>query len=470
MSVRRTVPGVDFERVREDLNVRDEFPAEVRAEAEQAAARPRLPESDDTDLPLVTLDPAGSRDLDQAVHIAADRDGYLVSYAIADLAAFVEPGSALDEETRLRGQTLYCPDRRIGLHPPVLSENAASLLPDQVRPAALWQLRLDPTGALLEASVRRTKVRSVAQLDYVSTQQAFDAGRPHPSLALLSEVGPLRLRIAAERHAINLNLPEQVVEPGEHGWRLAYRRQLPCELWNAEISLLTGMAASGIMLDAGVGILRTLPPASEQTLEEVVATAERMGIPWPDGAHASEVLDSLDRTNALNVAFIEQAAQILRGAGYRAFEDERPEDAVHAAIGATYAHVTAPVRRLVDRFGTEVCLAHCAGQPVPQWVRDALPALPEIMARTGSLEQRLENAIISALEALLLRDSVGQDFPATVVDQHKDAVTVVLEDPAVRTRANGSAELGAKVQVRVVEADPGVPELRLDLVGHADRH
>ena len=465
--MRRTVAGVDFQRVRDELQVRDRFPPEVLAEAERAAAAPRLPESDDTALELVTLDPVGSRDLDQAVHIAKDGDGYLVSYAIADLAAFVEPGGTLDGETRLRGQTLYCPDKRIGLHPPVLSEGAASLLPRQIRPAALWQLRLDSAGALREASVRRTKVRSIAQLDYESTQRAFEDGDAHPSLALLREVGPLRLQIAAERNAINLNLPEQVVERGNDGWELHYREQLPCELWNAEISLLTGMAAAQMMIEAGVGILRTLPPASADTLEEVARTAERMGISWPDGAHPSEVLDALDRGNARNVAFIEQAARLLRGAGYHGFLDERRTGAVHAAIGATYAHVTAPVRRLVDRYGTEVCLAHCSGQPVPAWVRVALPELPDVMARTGGLEGRLDNAIISALEALLLRDSIGRQFPATVVDKHKEGVTVVLDEPAVRARADGAAELGAKVSVTVVAADPATPELRLEVVSNA---
>lgn len=466
MTVRRTVSGVDFQRVRNELQIRDQFPIEVLAEAERAVANPRLPESDDTAMELVTLDPAGSRDLDQAVHIAREDDTYLVSYAIADLAAFVEPGGALDAETRLRGQTLYCPDKRIGLHPPMISEAAASLLPGQVRPAALWQLRLDSAGALVGASVRRTMVRSIAQLDYPSTQLAFENGNAHPSIALLAEVGPLRLRIAAERHAINLNLPEQVVEPAEYGWQLGYRRQLPCELWNAEISLLTGMAAGEMMLDAGIGILRTLPPASPDTLRKVADTARRMGIAWPADAHVSEVLDALDRADARNVAFIEQAAQLLRGAGYRAFLDGGPPDAVHAAIGSTYAHVTAPVRRLVDRYAAEVCLAHSAGERIPEWVHAALPRLPEVMSRTGALESRLENAIISALEALLLRYSIGRQFSATVVDTHKDGVTVVLDEPAVRARANGTAELGAAVTVTVTKADPAIPELQLDLVGH----
>lgn len=468
MTTRRLVRGADFARVRADLKVPEQFPPEVVAEARESAANPRLPDADDTALPMVTLDPLGAKDLDQAVHIARDGAGYLVSYAIADVAAFVEPGGAVDREAWQRGQTLYSPDKRVPLHPAELSEDGASLLPDQVRPVALWEMQLDADGQVTSASVRRTRVRSVAQLDYEQTQKDFEAGVAHPSLALLAEVGPKRIRIASERHAINLNLPEQIVEEGDDGWHLAYRTQLPCELWNAEISLLTGMSAGQMMVDAGVGLLRTLPPASEETLAQVRITAGLLGIDWPEGAYPSDVLDSLDRGVARNVAFIEQAAHLLRGAGYLAFTDGSPHESVHAAIGAVYAHVTAPLRRLVDRYGAEVCLAVGAGEPVPDWVIEALPKLPEVMSQTGGVERRLENAIIDSVEALLLHDSVGERFSAVVVGTGKEDVTVVLEDPAVRAKARGTATLGDTVQVEVVEADPAKPELRLDVIADAD--
>src|SRR5690349_14893504 len=137
---------VDFAALRSGLQVAGDFVPEVIAEAERAAARLALPDDDATDIPFVTVDPAGSRDLDQALHIARNGDdGFLVSYAIADVASFVSPGSALDDATHRRGETLYFPDARVPLHPPVLSEGAASLLPGEVRPAVLWQLTLDRT-------------------------------------------------------------------------------------------------------------------------------------------------------------------------------------------------------------------------------------------------------------------------------------------------------------------------------------
>ena len=105
--------------IRAGLEVPDAFPAEVLAAADQAVAHPRLPDVDRTDIQLLTIDPEGSRDLDQALHIARDETGFLVSYAIADVAAFVTAGDPVDLEAHRRGMTLYAPDHRTPLHPPV---------------------------------------------------------------------------------------------------------------------------------------------------------------------------------------------------------------------------------------------------------------------------------------------------------------------------------------------------------------
>ncbi|MFE2245807.1 ribonuclease catalytic domain-containing protein, partial [Streptomyces lavendulae] len=145
--------------LRTRLGVPAAFPAGVLAEAERAAAAPRLPSEDATDLPLFTIDPPGSVDLDQAMHLALrPAGGYRVHYAIADVAAFVTPGGALDAEAHRRVTTLYFPDERIPLHPTVLSEDAASLLPGRTRPALLWRLDLDADGRVETTGVRRALV------------------------------------------------------------------------------------------------------------------------------------------------------------------------------------------------------------------------------------------------------------------------------------------------------------------------
>src|SRR3954463_2150639 len=157
--------GPDFAAIRAEFDVPEEFPPDVLAEAERRAREPGLPELDATDIPLVTLDPIGSRDLDQAVHLAARGDGFRVSYAIADVGAFVRPGGAVDAEARRRGQTLYSPDKRTPLHPPVLSEGAASLLPGELRPAGLWPTDLEAAGEPIRVDLRRARVRIRGQLD-----------------------------------------------------------------------------------------------------------------------------------------------------------------------------------------------------------------------------------------------------------------------------------------------------------------
>ena len=137
-----------FDRIREEMRIPAAHPPDALAEAAAAAARGPAPGArvDRRDLPLVTIDPAGSRDLDQAVAVERRGDGFRVRYAIADVAAFVAPGGPLDAAARERGVTVYMPDRRSPLHPDALGEGAASLLPGQERAALLWTVDLDAEG------------------------------------------------------------------------------------------------------------------------------------------------------------------------------------------------------------------------------------------------------------------------------------------------------------------------------------
>ncbi|MCW2743133.1 MAG: Ribonuclease [Blastococcus sp.] len=447
--------GPDFAAIRAEFDVPEEFPAEVLVEAQRWAARPPLPELDATDVALVTLDPAGSRDLDQAVHLAARGDGYRVTYAIADVGSFVRLGGALDAEARRRGQTLYSPDRRIPLHPPVLSEGGASLLPDQLRPAALWTIDLDAAGEPVQVDLRRARVRSRAQLDYPSVQAQANGGTLPDALALLPEIGTLLQERAAERGAIELGTPDQeVVATPDGGWTLVLRGDLPVEDWNAQISLLTGRCAAALMLDGGVGLLRTLPPARPEDVARLRLLAPPLGVDWPAAAGPGEVIAGLDPARPGHAAFLEEAVALLRGAAYTPFDGAPPEQPGHGGVGAPYAHVTAPLRRLVDRFGTEVCLALAAGAEPPSELRAVLPELPGLMAASDRRTRDVERAVVDATEAWLLRDREGQVFSAVVVDAEDGRGTVVLDDPAVRGRCTGEGlRPGTRVRVRLEQAD-----------------
>ena len=448
---------LDFGAIRTELGVPGEFSSAALRDAQQAVADLRLPELDRTDIEFVTVDPPGSKDLDQAVHIAAEGDGFLVSYAIADVASFVDPGSALDLEVRKRGETFYFPDARVPLHPVALCEGAASLLPDQVTPAVLWQIHLDGKGNFLRWDVQRARVRSRAQWDYPSLQAACESGTAPDAVTLLPRVGLLRQQLARQRHAIELNLAEQEVVCGDDGaWTLILRAPLPIEDANAEISLLTGMVAAQLMLSGGIGIVRTLPPPDPRAVKELRAIAPSLGVDWPAGAAPGDVIAGLDVANSKHAAFIEHAASLLRGAAYAAFDGQAPSQPLHSGIGSAYAHVTAPLRRLVDRFASEVCLSLHSGQDVPAWVRQALPELPTFMSEADGLAHRADRAVVDATEAFLLSDRVGQRFPATVLNSDVKGCTIALDEPAVRARCENDGtvpEAGSRVTTELLAAE-----------------
>jgi exoribonuclease R len=464
MSHRVAGAPLDFAALRSELEVPGDFAAAVRDEAAQSAQPVPLPPDDATDIPFVTIDPTGSRDLDQAMHIAADGDGHVVRYAIADVAAFVRPGGLIDAEAHRRGETLYFPDARVPLHPAELSEGAASLLPGQIAPAVLWRIALAADGAVRSVDVGRARVRSTAQLDYDGVQAAIERNALPEPIAALPDVGRARLALARARHAINLDLPEQSVnQDGSGGWVLALRMTLPVERYNAEISLLTGMCAAQLMLDGGIGILRTVPPPEQGAVNSLRRAARALGIAWPDGAQPGDVLDTVDRSDPRHIAFIEHAVALLRGSGYTSFNGAPPAQPLHSGIAAPYAHVTAPLRRLVDRYGSEICLALKAGTPVPDWVRSALPSLPDEMQRADHLAHEVDRAVVDATEAWLLRDRVGDEFDAVVIDADDHAGTVVLDSPAVRARcAGGALPIGERIRVRLVTADVDQRQVRFE--------
>ncbi len=433
--------ALDFAAVRAELGVPADYPADAVQEAEQIASRPVASVPDRTDLPLVTIDPVGSMDLDQAMHLARQGEGYRVSYAIADVASFVPQQGALHDETWRRGETLYSPDLATPLHPVQLSEGAASLLPDQRRPAVLWTIDLDATGEPVAVDVHRALVRSVARLDYVGVQHDFESGQLHSSIALLPDVGRLRAAAARRRHAITLDLPDaEVVRAADGHWTLSLRAQSEIEKANAEISLLTGICAASIMLAGSIGLLRTLPPASANAIAALHRSAASLGIDWPEDVYAGDLIAELDASRPEVAAFLDDAVHLLRGAGYTPFDGAAPDQPTHAGVGSTYAHVTAPLRRLADRYATEVCLALRAGAAVPTWAAQALPELPAVMAASARRAAELDRRCTGAVSVFLLSGREGQEFVATVlqVDPVKDRAVVVLHEPPVRAHCPAS--------------------------------
>ena len=453
-------------KLREELELELDFPEDVLAEARAAAAAPRAPERDETEVPFVTIDPPGARDLDQALHVERRNGGYRVRYAIADPGVFVEPGGAVDREAHVRGQTFYAPDANARLYPPELSEAAASLLPGERRPAVVWTIDLDGEGECAGVDVRRAVVRSRAQLDYETVQRALDGGGAEEPLELLREVGRLRQEREAERGGIDLPIPDQEVELEGERYRLAWRAPLPVEGWNAQLSLLTGQAAASLMLDGRLGILRTLPRADPGAVARLRRTATALGADWPEGQPVGDFVRSLDPKQPSHAAVLAETTVLFRGSGYAAFDGEPPAQARHAGVAAAYTHATAPLRRLVDRYASETCVALCAGAEVPDWVRVALPSLPQTMELSNRRAAQYEGNVVSIVEAAVLEHSVGEVFDAVVVETDDRGGVVQLRDPAVTARCTGDdLPLGERIRARLAVADVAQRLVRFERAG-----
>jgi len=474
-----------LQRIREELDVPGPHGTAALAEAEEAAERVLAGLDGDvasgrrvdaTHVELVTIDPPGSKDLDQALHIARRAGGgWVVRYAIADVGAFVAVGGPLDDEVNERGLTYYLPGSRAPLHPAVLGEGAASLLPDELRPALMWEIQLDGAGSVAGSDLRRAVVRSRRKLTYEEAQADLDGGTAPESLALLAEVGRARQEAEVARGGVSLDLPTQRVVLEDGRCQLELEQVVPAMGWNAQISLLTGIVAAGAMVDAGVGLLRTLPPPDPRVVKRVARAAAALGVPWLPASSYAESVRALDGSDPDQAALLDLAAGGLRGAGYLPLLPGQPlpedeADLRHAAVASVYAHVTAPLRRLCDRHANEVLVALYAGEEPPGPVVDQLVDLPRTMARAGGRAASASRAAIDLVEALLLEPRVGEVVQATVVSSDERGSTVVITSPAAQLDVEApDLPLGETVPMVIAAADPLTRTVRLEPAGTAGR-
>jgi exoribonuclease R len=286
---------------------------------------------------------------------------------------------------------------------------------------------------------------------------------------VLRAFGELRKQRERTRGGISLPLPEQEVQVDAAGrWSLEFRARKPIEDWNEQVSLLTGMAAARLMIEGGVGLLRTLPKPEAWAIERLRRTARALGIAWPKDLPYPQFIDSLDPRQPRHVAMMVTATTVLRGAGYAAFDGTPPAQPMHWGLAAQYAHATAPLRRLVDRYVGETCVALCAGQPVPDWVRGALPALPATMAEADRRASRFEHAVLDLAETLALAGRVGERFDGAIVEVDRGDPregVVVLREPAIEAPLIGTQALplGASVTVQLAAVDTATRKTRFAL-------
>lgn len=433
--------------LRVEFNVPAGFAPEVLAAAEEAARRVPDQHADRTGVPFVTLDPATSTDLDQAFSIEAAGGDLLLHYAIADVAWFVEDGDAVDLEAWKRGETLYLPDGRAGLYPPVLAENAASLLPDGPRPAVVFTVRVAGDGAVKLDGAERAIVRSRAKLAYDSVR---DADLPDGFAELARRIAANEQRRGASR----VDPPEQEVEEqGDGTFRLSFRPKLVSEERNAALSLAANMAVADAMLAHHTGLFRVMSEPDAAGIARLRHAARAFGLDWPASTGLHDYQKSLDPSDPKQAALMLEIRRASPGASYQPYQDGVLP--WHEALAATYAHATAPLRRLADRYVVRCTLAIANGQAVPQAVADAFARLPKVMGRADARAAQLNRAAIDLAEAVMLDGREGETFPAVVTDITDRGVRVQLDDlPVVANVATSGIERGAEVRLRLISADP----------------
>lgn len=449
-----SVVAAGLAAIREQMHVPGSFPAEVEEAATLAAASTLTqmtdpPRTDMTAVGFVTLDPASSTDLDQAFWIDVEGDVLVLRYAIADVPAFAVSGGVIEAEAWKRGETIYLPDAKSGVYPSSLSEGAASLLPDGKRPAIVLSVALDSSGHVTLRSVERAVIASRAKLAYeTATSAVLPAG--------FDEFA--RRVTAAEdlRGASRVQLPEQnvVPDPGKPGcYRLQLRTASPIENANAAMSLAANVAIADAMFTAETGLFRVMEAPDAHDVQGLHHVANALGVRW----HASETL--LDLQRRLDPAHAHEQAMLLairRAGGGASYEPFTPGVTPwHAAMAATYAHTTAPLRRLADRYVLEAGLAISAGRPVPASVTTAFAALHEVMQASDQKASKVDHAVIELLEAVTLSSRVGEQFRAVVIDNdHYGAKIQLLDEPVIAKVDANHLDPGQQVSVTLVAADP----------------
>lgn len=428
------------------------FPPEVLAAAEQAATRVPSAHVDRTTLPFVTLDPASSTDLDQAFTIERRGADLILRYAIADVAWFVDDGGAIDAEAWKRGTTLYLPDGKASLYPPVLSERAASLLPGGPRAAIIFTVRVASDGAATLEGAERAVIESRAKLAYDSVR---DADLP-PDFAELAR------RIAdaeARRGGARVDPPQQEVEPrGDGGYRLAFAPRLASEDRNAALSLATNLAVADALQAHHTGLFRVMAGPDAHAIERLRHVAAALGVAWPADMPLTALEPTLQDSDPAQAAFMVAVRRAGAGAAYVPYR----EGVVpwHAAMAATYAHATAPLRRLADRYVIRAALAVANGEAVPEVATAAFEKLPEVMARADAIGGRIDRAVIDLAEAVMLQGREGEVFAATVVEADAHGARIQLRDLPVLASVKATGRPGDVISVRLASADVAARTLR----------
>ena len=456
--------GDGFASIVKQFQLPTGFSLEVLEAAESAArAKTDFVQSidqirrDATDIPFVTLDPASSTDLDQAFAIDADGDDIVLNYALADVGAFVPVGGPVEIEAWQRGVTIYGLAEKVPLYPKVISQGAASLLPDGPRAAFLVVVSVGPDGAIKLRSIDRVVCASRAKLAY----NTFNVN----SIPHLEEFANRIWCDETARGAIRVEFPQQEVvvdESAPGGVRLELRARNYAESVNSTLSLAVNLAIAKLFIDHRTGLFRVMSEPNEHALATLRRAAHVLGIDWSRSETLRDLQRRMDPNNMTHQRFLLEARRAGGRASYAILEPRKTP--WHSAIAASYSHATAPMRRLADRYVLDLAFLLANGRSVPSELTETLNKLPAAMEHGERLASNVDRTVIDLLEAVSLQHRIGEILIAEVVDA--EAGIVQTADSAIRARATLLTKVanGDKVRVRIDDADPNKRMVRLTAV------
>jgi ribonuclease R len=407
------------------------FPDAALAEAKRARAAQLRGRTDLRDMPLITIDGADARDFDDAVFAEPFEGGHRLLVAIADVAHYVRPDTALDREAWKRGNSCYFPDRVVPMLPEDLSNGWCSLRPNEDRGVLFVEMRIDAEGRKLGHRFGRGLMRSAARLTYEEVQEAHDAGTETPlPLAQLYAAFRALLHARTERGTLDLDLPERKVTLGEDGRvaAIAPRPRLDSHRLIEEFMVLANVcAAEELERLSRPCMYRIHAPPSDEKLDNLRSFLRQFDVSLPAGNQLQpRDLDRVLKKVAGEVHSFMVNEVVLRSQMQAAYA---PDNIGHFGLAlARYAHFTSPIRRYADLL---VHRALITGLKLGVGGLDAaeITRFPDTAEHITATERRAALAERDAIDrylAAFMADKVGEVFPARISGVQKFGLFVTL--------------------------------------------
>lgn len=482
-----------------EVGLRYEFPEKVIEETKTMAVPPINGRTDLRDVALVTIDGADARDFDDAVFAQRENNGFKLIVAIADVSYYVRPGTALDKEAYLRGNSTYFPDRVVPMLPERLSNDLCSLRPHEDRACLAVEMVIDENGKLLKHRFMRALMKSRARLTYEQVQAAKDGNADTMTAPLMKDViEPLydafKILDAARRKrgALELDLPERKIVVNEKGEMtgVKVRERLDSHKLIEEFMILANVAAAeALEAKKAPCVYRIHDRPTGDKLTTAGTFLEAFGLSMPKGGivNPGQLNHMLEKAKTLPAGHL--ISEVILRAQAQAVYD--PENIGHFGLALTrYAHFTSPIRRyadlLVHRSLTRAFGFGEGGLSDTETVR-----LDEMAAHISATERssaEAERNSVDRFTAAYLSDKIGQDFAGRISGVTRFGLFVKLAETGadglvpIRTlpedyyihdeqqhaligrRSRRVFRLGAPVAVRIVEADPLTASTVFELV------